>query len=454
MAPRGFPFVAGNITTLGLRRRNLDPFKHGTEVAMLERYFVRPDTVDRIRASWIGEAVERYVGWLAEHGYATRTVLRRVPILVGFGTLAADRGAARWDELPAHVDAFVANRLRTHGGHATAVARRKDANAIRKMVEQMLLIVLPDRGAVSHRPHAASPFARQAPGFFAYLRDERGLREASIRHYGQFLRGFERYLGRIGCRDLVALSLPLLSAFVTESAGTLGRTSMIGLCSALRVFLRYLRREGILARDLARGIESPQVYRLAELPRSIDWDEVRRMLEAVDRRTPVGRRDYAILLLLVTYGLRAREVANLTLGDIDWRRERLHVRERKADHVAIYPLSPVVGEAILEYLRQGRPQTDDRHLFFRHLAPHRPFTCAGVSSRASHYLHKAGVPVRRAGSHTLRHACVQRLVDAGFPLKTIGDYVGHRSASSTQIYAKVAIEALRYVALGDGEALP
>ena len=129
MAPRGFPFVAANITTLGRRRRNLDPFKHGTEVAMLERYFVRPDTVDRIRASWIGEAVERYVGWLAEHGYATRTVLRRVPILVGFGTFAADRGAARWDELPAHVDAFVANWLRTHGGHATAVARRKDATA-------------------------------------------------------------------------------------------------------------------------------------------------------------------------------------------------------------------------------------------------------------------------------------------------------------------------------------
>jgi integrase/recombinase XerD len=87
--------------------------------------------------------------------------------------------------------------------------------------------------------------------------------------------------------------------------------------------------------------------------------------------------------------------------------------------------------------------------------PHPPkLTIARVSSRASHYLHKAGVPVRRAGSHTLRHACVQRLVDAGFPLKTIGDYVGHRSASSTQIYAKVAIEALRDVALGDGEALP
>ena len=113
-----------------------------------------------------------------------------------------------------------------------------------------------------------------------------------------------------------------------------------------------------------------------------------------------------------------------------------------------------MGEAIVAYLKSGRPQTDHRCLFFRHLAPHVPLTHAAVSGRASHYLHKAGVCVRRAGSHTLRHTCVQRLVDSGFPLKTIGDYVGHRSASSTEIYAKVAVETLRDIALGDGEALP
>src|SRR5262249_32931407 len=161
---------------------------------------------------------------------------------------------------------------------------------------------------------------------------------------------------------------------------------------------------------LGRCVEQPQVYRLADLPRSISWDEVRRMLEAVDRRTPSGRRDYAILLLLITYGLRAREIANLTLDDVDWKHERLHVRERKADHVAVYPLSPLVGEAIVAYLKGGRPQTEHRFLFLRCLAPHVPLTHAAVSGRASHYLRKAGVPVRRAGSHTLRHTCVQRLV--------------------------------------------
>jgi integrase len=193
------------------------------------------------------------------------------------------------------------------------------------------------------------------------------------------------------------------------------------------------------------------VYRLAGLPRSITWDEVRRVLEVVDRRTPTGKRDYAILLLLVTYGLRAREVAALTLDDCDWRRERLRVPERKADHSTAYPLSPLVGAALLDYLQHGRPTTTARQVFFRVVAPVTPLGHAAVSSRAAHYLRKAGVVVPRPGSHTLRHTCVQRLVDADFSLKVIGDYVGHRSPASTEIYSKVAIEALRKVALGDGE---
>src|SRR5450756_1995697 len=114
----------------------------------------------------------------------------------------------------------------------------------------------------------------------------------------------------------------------------------------------------------------------------------------------------------------------------------------------------MVGEAVLDYLQHGRPATADRHVFFRAAAPHQPIGPAAVSSRARHYLLKAGVDVPRPGSHTLRHsAAVQRLVDAHFDLKTIGDFVGHRSARSTEVYAKVAVEALREVALGDGEAV-
>jgi integrase len=142
-----------------------------------------------------------------------------------------------------------------------------------------------------------------------------------------------------------------------------------------------------------------QVYRLDDVPRSITWDEVRRMLEVVERRTIRGRRDYAILLLLVTYGLRAHEVAKLTLDDVDWKRERLQVLDLKAGHATVYPLPGVIAEALIDYMKRGRPETEDRHLFFRVVAPQDPISAAAVSSSVALYLHNAGIQVRRAGSH-------------------------------------------------------
>ncbi|ESY32732.1 hypothetical protein X749_03025 [Mesorhizobium sp. LNJC391B00] len=195
---------------------------------------------------------------------------------------------------------------------------------------------------------------------------------------------------------------------------------MIGLASTSRVFLRYVHREGLLQRDISKLVEVPQHYRLADIPRSIGWDSVQKMLDQVNRRTVVGRRDYAMLLLMITYGLRPRG-RDLTLDDLDWKRDRLHVRERKAEHSTTYPLAPVVGEAIVDYLKNGRPEVASRLLFWRHLAPRSPLTQPAVSATATRYLHRADIPVSRPGSHTLRHACVQRLVDSGFPLKTIGD---------------------------------
>jgi integrase/recombinase XerD len=416
---------------------------------VLESYFVKPGTVDRVRASWIGDEVERYVGWLAEQGYAARCVLSRVPLLVAFGEFAGARGARTVEELPGYVEPFVAERVAERFGPRRADARDV-AREIRGPVEQMLRVVLPDfvgRG----RRHRPLPFAAELPGFFEYLVAERGLRPASIRSYQHHLRHFESYLARLGA-GLGELSPPVLSAFMAERAAAgLARTTLRDGCGVLRVLLRYAHREGVLPSDLSAVMEWPQVYRLSDIPRSITWAEVRDVLAEVDRRTPAGKRDYAMLLLLVSYGLRGREVAALTLDDIDWKRERLAVPERKAGHSTAFPLSSSVGEALIDYLRHGRPATEDRHVFFRAVAPVEPIGPAAVSSRARHYLLKAGVAVARPGSHTLRHTCVQRLVDADFSLKTIGDFVGHRSPRSTEVYAKVAVESLREVALGDGE---
>jgi site-specific recombinase XerD len=423
------------------------------EVAVLERYFLKPQTVDRILACWLGSRIESYVAALADRGYSVRTVLRRVPILVEFAGFTEAKGVAQVEAAARLIDDFVADWLSTRRADHPGEVIHRDRNLVRVTVRQFFSLAVTDSEYLRARVPLVDPFIGQLPGFFEYLRTERGLRSSSIRHYQHYLRRFERYLRQVGCQNLGSLALPVVTGFITTSAQEFGSRAMVCLCSTVRVFLRYARREGVLNRDLSKLVEVPQHYRLADIPRSIDWDAVQKMLDQVDRRTAGGRRDYAMLLLMVTYGLRAREVSVLTLDDIDWKRDRLHVRERKADHTTAYPLARVVGEAIIDYLKNGRPDVQSRELFWRHLAPRAPLTHAAVSSIASKYLHRAGVPVARPGSHTLRHACVQRLVDGGFPLKTIGDYVGHRSPSSTMIYAKVQVDALREVALGDGEDL-
>lgn len=419
---------------------------------MLETYFVRPQTVDRIRGLWIGPEIERYVAWLAEQGYSTRSVVRCVPLLAAFGEFAWLRGARSVADLPGHVDAFVSKRAgESRGARRDGVLSWQVAKEVRGPVEHMLEFAVPGFKGTG-RPHRALPFAGAVPGFFGYLVAERGLRPASVVAYRHHLGHFEAYLQRTGVAELGELSPVILTAFVAERSGAgLAKTTVRQGCSVLREFLRYARRDGLIRRDLASAVEWPQVYRLADIPRSISWEEVGRVLGAVDTRTPCGKRGYAILLLLVTYGLRGREVAALTLDDIDWKRARLAVPERKAGHSTAFPLSGAAGEALASYLRHGRPKTTSRHLFFTTVAPLRPVRANVVSACARRYLLAAGIEVLRPGSHTLRHSLVQRLADADFSLKTIGDFVGHRSPASTEIYAKVAIEPLRQVTLGDGE---
>ena len=417
---------------------------------MLEKYYIKPQTIDHIRANWLAEPIEHYVTWLDDRGYGARNVFRRVPLLLHFSTYAQSKGAKTWEDLPQHVPGFVNGWTREHGlNRRTDRTRKSVANEARGPIEQMLHVLLPNFAPTGRsKPF---PFADQAPGFVAHLLDERGLRPKTLYKYREYLRHLEDHLKDVKVSSVRELSPTILSAFVTKQSDEWGMSMVGGLCGALRVFLRYVFREKLIAQDLSGTVEGPKKYRLSSIPRSISWTEVERMLAAVDRRSVVGRRDYAILLLLVTYGMRGREVAALTLDDLDWERERLKVPERKAGHSTAYPLAPIVGQAILDYLKHGRPQQADRHLFYRVMAPFSPMTDCAVSQRTSYYLHKAGVPVPRPGSHTLRHTCVQRLIDAHFPLKTIGDFVGHASPESTAIYAKVSLENLREVALGDGE---
>ena len=419
---------------------------------MLEQYYVRPVTVDRIRSSWIALPIEQYVEWLTALRYTQSSVSRRIPLLVAFGEFAKRHGATEVSHLPAQVEPFVRVWAAEHGRpKISARARKRIGEFARNPVRQMLRLTIPGylgRGR-PHRPD--NPFEKQAPHFLTFLVEEKGLRPRSIYQYQFHLRQFASHLERIGINDLARLSPTVLSGFTAQYSPRVAWPTLRNACGTLRVFLRYLHRQGVVAKDLSPLVEFPQSFRHSGLPRSISWDQVEQVLAGIDRRSVSGKRDYAMLLLLSMYGLRGCEVASLTVDDIDWRNDRFKIRERKAGNTTTYPLAVAVGAALIDYLQNARPATTERQVFFRICAPLVPITSAAVTCRAAYYIRKAGIKVPRAGSHTLRHSCVQRLVNADFSLKHIGDYIGHRNASSTQIYAKVAIERLREVAQGDGE---
>jgi integrase len=163
-------------------------------------------------------------------------------------------------------------------------------------------------------------------------------------------------------------------------------------------------------------------------------------------------RDYAMILLLATYGLRGIEVIRLCLDDIDWRRNLVHINSRKAGNNSIYPLSQSVSQALVTYLKHGRPVSKERRIFLTHKAPYRPLAYTwALGDKVRQYMRLAGIKINRPGTHTFRYSCAQSLLKNSTPMKVISDYLGHTEPETTGQYIKIGVDALRQVACGDGE---
>jgi site-specific recombinase XerD len=219
------------------------------------------------------------------------------------------------------------------------------------------------------------------------------------------------------------------------------------LTSALRSFLQYARYCGKVKLDLAAAVPVVPNWTMATIPRAISADQVRQLLASIDRSTALGRRDYAILLVLARLGLRSGEVAFLELDDIDWNAGQLSVHGKTGPRGEL-PLPTDVGKAIAVYLRNGRPQSASRRLFLRAKAPICGFRGAsGVGSIVRHRLQRAGIDAPTHGAHQFRHGLACELLRQGASLSEIGELLGHRSPETTKIYAKVDLKALRTLAL-------
>ncbi len=246
------------------------------------------------------------------------------------------------------------------------------------------------------------------------------------------------------------LSVTDLDTYVALRSGSMRRTSIALLVSTLRGVLRHLHRSGKMPVDLASTLRGPPIYALESIPSTISTQDVERVLKVARHdHSSLGRRDYAILMLLATYGLRASEITWLRLSDIDWRHERLHIRHSKTGAHSDLPLLRAPADAIIEYLRHARPVTRERAVFIRASAPDRALcSSSAVHAVVTRRLAAAGVyPTGKHGAHLLRHSRAVSLLRGGVSLKVIGDVLGHRSERSTAVYLKLATEDLRLVAL-------
>ncbi len=280
--------------------------------------------------------------------------------------------------------------------------------------------------------------------YSSYLIDMRGLTATSARGYVDMVRPFVVTREVDGELDWTGMRSGDVTAFVRSRcyARSIGSAKLA--VSALRSLLGYLHIEGLIPRPLAAAIPSVAGWRLAGLPKSLEPSDVRRLLQSCNRRTRTGRRDFAILMLLVRLGLRAGEVRSLNLEDIDWRAGELVVRG-KGNRAERLPLISQVGQAIAGYLRRGRPVTaQGRTVFVRVRAPHRALSSGGITQIVVAAASRADLG--HISAHRLRHTLATQMVRAGVPLPAIGQVLRHRRLVTTAIYAKVDREGLRLLA--------
>jgi integrase/recombinase XerD len=320
-----------------------------------------------------------------------------------------------------------------------------DAAAIRHFLD-----FLRQEGVIITEKVAArrlTPAERCAQAYASYLRDVRALARPTVINYVPFIRGFLTDRFGDGPVRLAGVTADDVVRFVRRQAPQLHLKRAKLLTSALRSFLRYVRYRGAGTRDLAAAVPTVANWSMPAIPRAIGADHVRQLLASFDQRMAVGRRDYAIVLLLARLGLRSGEVAQLELDDLDWEAGQLSVRGKRG-HRTVLPLPADVGVAIAAYLRHGRQPSTSRRVFLRSKAPIRGFLsqCA-VGSIIRHALHRAGIQAPTTGAHQFRHGLATEMLRRGASLTEIGEILRHRHLQTTTIYAKVDLTALRTLAL-------
>ena len=289
---------------------------------------------------------------------------------------------------------------------------------------------------------------RKLEEFSAYLTKVRGLAKRTVHGYVSCLKRFLLFISfdteQSALRKLTSTQI---DGFVTECAKTRGRHSLQHVVGYLRTFLKFEYHRGAIRNPIHEAIDTPRIYRLERLPRSVSWATVQEFLRSFDRTEPQGIRDYAMLLLVATCGLRPCEVVGLRLEDIDWRRQEIRIAQQKTGSHLVLPLPDSVGVALIDYLKKGRPRLPHREVFLRLRAPYGRLGSTAVTEVFQRQVRRSDLDIPHYGCYCLRHSYAVHLLRQGTSVKLIGDLLGHRQAESTCVYLRLEIDDLRKVAL-------
>jgi site-specific recombinase XerD len=395
-------------------------------------FFSFPGTRRRMYAGPLGPHVDEFIAWLQQQYYTQHSIRCKIRVIADFSRWLGRRRLGADAAVAERVQHFLEHRERT------SCCMMGDSAALRQMTDMLLRKKITQRSAP-----VFSERERAEQAFRIHLLQDQGLRPSTpvcyLRHVSRFLQG------RFG--DGPVRFDELVSADVVRfiRRDTLGQSYSRAqqTLTSIGAFLRYLRLRGLITVDLAAGVPKAAQWSLAKLPSFLRPSQVTRVLSLCERRSGVGRRNYAMLLLLARLGLRAGEVAALTLDQIDWQHGVLTLRGKGGQWTQM-PLPQDVGQAIVDYLEHGRPISSDRRLFICVHAPRRGLRSAtSISVIASRALSRARVHHRGNGAHIFRHALATEMLRQGASLAEIGRLLRHRHPDTTRIYAKVDLTALR-----------
>jgi len=404
------------------------------------RYIINSQVVlSRAPDGPLGAHIGPFAQSQSVQGYARHSICQQVRLAAGFSHWLEQQGIPLCHISSDHLSRYLRDRARL--GRSCS----GDAAALRHVLD-----FLRHDGVIAAEKVAARPLTpaeRCVHAYAQYLRDACALARATIINYVPFIRGFLTDRFGTGPVKLACLKAGDIVRFVQRQAPHLHLKRAKLLTTALRSFLRYARYCGDVALDLAAAVPIVANWSMPSIPRAIGAEQVRQLLTSIDRRTAIGRRDYAIVLLLARLGLRSGEVAFLELEDINWDAGQVSVQGKRDQRTAL-PLPADVGAAIAAYLRDGRPRSTSRRVFLRSKAPIRGFlSSCGIGSIIRHALYRAGLQAPTKGAHQFRHALATQMLRHGASLTEIGEVLRHRNPQTTTIYAKVDLKALRTLAL-------